>query len=61
MIKQRCLHSKVSDPTAAEERLWGGYRAIQHLGIATTALQEHDLLDIMQGDIVISGMIKSLK
>lgn len=61
VIKQRCLQSKVSDPIAAEKRLWGCYRIIQHLGIANTALQEQDLLHIMQGDAVISGMIKSLK
>lgn len=61
VIKHRCLHSKVSDTIAAEERLWGCYCVIQHPGIANTALQEQDLLDIMQGDAVISGMIKSLK
>lgn len=51
---------KVSVPIAAEDRLWGRFCVIQHLGIANTALQEQDILDIMQEDAVISGMIKSL-
>lgn len=35
VIKQRCLRSKVSDPIAAEERLWGCYCVIQDLKLPT--------------------------
>lgn len=52
VIKQRHLHCKVSVPTAIEKRLWGCFCVIQYPGIANTALQEKDLLGIMQGNTI---------
>ena len=48
VIKQRHLHGKVSVPIATEKRLWGCFCVIQHPGTASTALQEQELLGIMQ-------------